>query len=32
VEIKDILKYETKSVEEKYLGLHVSEGRVKRGS
>jgi hypothetical protein len=32
VDLKYILKYETESLEEKYLRLHVFEGRVKRGS
>jgi hypothetical protein len=30
-EIKQILKYETESFEEKYLGLPVPEGRLKKG-
>jgi hypothetical protein len=30
-DIKDILKYETESFEEKYLGLPVPEGRMKKG-
>lgn len=31
VEIKKLLKYETESFEQKYLGLPVPEGRMKKG-
>jgi hypothetical protein len=30
-DIKGILKYETTCFEEKYLGLPVPEGRIKKG-